>query len=115
MLFTIPAYFLLLFYFLKVCKKLWPKYKHLSIGLFTGVFLWLFGFSATSDIAVNLFNGFFIRMVGDLGEISGIIVIGIFLIFIPSLSEIGWQQEIKYITIFFFQPAKNIINEVFEL
>lgn len=97
---TIPAYILLFFYFFRVSKKLWSKYKRLSIGLFIGVFLWLFGFAATSDIVINLFNSFFIRLIGDIGIIIGITIIGIFLNFIPSLSEIGWQQKIKYLTLF---------------
>jgi hypothetical protein len=92
-----PAYTILFLYFLKVCKKLWTGYKLHSIGLFLAVTLWFVGFMGTADMAVNLFGGLYIRVIGDIAIIAGMILIGIFLNYIPSLSEIGWQQKIKYI------------------
>ncbi len=94
-----PAFTLLFFYFFKVSKKLWTGYKLHSIGLFLGVTLWFVGYMGTSDVAVGLFGGLYIRVIGDLGIICGMLLIGIFLNYIPSLSEIGWQQKIKYILI----------------
>lgn len=93
----LPAYILLLIYFLKISKKIWLKYKFQSIGLFLAIFLWLFGYAVTTDISIRIFNGFYIRVIGDIIIVIGMLSLGFFLNSIPSLSEIGWQREIKYI------------------
>ncbi len=93
----VPAYGLLFFYFLMVCKKLWKGYKIQSISLFVGISSWLIGYAGTSDAMINLFGGFYIRIYADILIITAMGVISFFLNQIPSLSEIGWQQRIKYI------------------
>lgn len=94
---ALAAIFLLLTYFIKVMKKIWVKYKLNSIGLLLGFFLWFLGFIATADISVKLFNSLNIRILGDMIILIGLCILGLSLNSIPSLSEIGWKEQIKYI------------------
>jgi len=67
------------------------------VGLLLGIVFWLAGFSGNSDIAIDLFNGFYIRVIGDILIITGMILVGFFLNSIPTLAELGWQKKLKYI------------------
>lgn len=109
----IPAFGILIYYFLMVCRKLWNTYKRLSMGLFIGIILWFLGFTCTSDLSIIIFNEFYIRVYGDIFIIIGMLMIGFFLNFIPSLSEIGWAQKIKYI-ILLNQEGLCLFNENFK-
>jgi hypothetical protein len=91
------AYAALISYFLLVVKKIWTYYKFTSMGLFLGIVFWLVGYAGNTDIAVTLFNGFYIRVIGDFVILIGMILMGFFLNSIPSLGEIGWQKKLKYI------------------
>lgn len=90
---------ILLFYFFVIIKHIWIQYRIYSIGLFLGIVFWMLGYAGISDIAVIIFNGFEIRIIGDVLILAGLFCIGLFLTSIPSLSEIGWQGKIKYITL----------------
>ena len=67
------------------------------MGLFSGVILFMLGFAGTSDVAVGLFNGFWIRIAADIAIFVSLVLLGLFLNSVPSLAEIGWREKIKYI------------------
>lgn len=88
---------IVLIYFLTIIKRIWKFYKGYSIGLFMGIFLWLLGYTGTSDIAITLFGGFYIRVIGDIAILGGMSLVALFVNLIPSLAEIGWRDKIKYV------------------
>lgn len=90
---------IIVFYFFVIIKRIWNQYRIHSIGLFLGVVLWLLGFAGTSDPATSLFNGFEIRVVGDILILASLLCISLFLTSIPSLAEIGWQGKVKYVVV----------------
>jgi len=106
------AYGIVLSYAIAIIKRIWNNYRLYSIGLISGVVLFMLGFAGTSDIAINLFNGFWIRAAGDIAMFGSLLVIGLFLSSIPSLAEIGWQEKIKYI-IFTTQNGVALYSENF--
>ncbi|MHA1783762.1 MAG: hypothetical protein ACTSVY_07730 [Candidatus Helarchaeota archaeon] len=112
-LLSVPAYAILALYFFKVIQKIWVKFKWLSIGLIIGVFLWLFGYALSAQIFQDIFNMTAIRAIGDILNIFGILLISYFINTIPSLSEIGWQDKIKYI-ILTTHSGKCLYNENFK-
>lgn len=91
------AYIAIIGYFLAVVKRIWTLYKFNSMGLLLGIIFWFAGFAGNADIAITLFNGFFIRVVGDSLIITGMILVGFFLNSIPTLGEFGWQKKLKYV------------------
>jgi len=91
------AMVILLCYFIVLIKDIWNQYRIHSIGLLLGIVFWLLGFAGTSDPATSLFNGFEIRIAGDILILASLFCIGLFLTTIPSLAEIGWQGKIKYV------------------
>jgi len=95
--FAIFTYGILFFYFIAIIKRIWNNYKLYSMGLFSGVILFMLGFAGTSDVAVGLFNGFWIRIAADIAIFVSLVLLGFFLNSIPSLAEIGWREKIKYI------------------
>ncbi|MFX1449753.1 MAG: hypothetical protein ACFFCM_02850 [Promethearchaeota archaeon] len=108
-----PAYLLLLIYFVKIFKKIWVRYKLHSMGLFIGFFLWFLGYTATADMAVELFNTLDIRILGDCIIIMGMIILSLSLNAIPSLNEIGWFDQIKYILLI-YKSGICLYNENFK-
>lgn len=94
---SIPGFGIILRYFFILIKKVWNAYKISSIGLILGILSWLVGYTGTTDSAVNLFNGFYIRAIGDILVIIGLMILGISLNIIPSLDEFLWEENIKYI------------------
>jgi len=91
------AYAALISYFLLIVKRIWTFYKFNSMGLLLGIVLWFVGYTGNTDMAITLFNGFHIRVLGDVVILIGMILVGFFLNSIPSLGEIGWQKKLKYI------------------
>jgi len=116
------AFAILLFYFSIILRRIWNQYRLNSIGLLIGISLWLLGFLGTSDVAIALFNGFEIRIAGDIGLLTSLLCVGLFLNSIPSLAEIGWQGKVKYVILTTrtginlytenFQEKKTGLNEV---
>ncbi len=56
------------------------------------------GFGLTTTLMINLF-GLGIRLLGDIFQIIGIILFGLFFISVPSFSEIDWQKRIDNVLI----------------
>ncbi len=108
-----PAYSILLIYFIKIFQKIWVRYKLHIIGLFAGFFLWFLGYTAVSDTSIALFNTLDIRIFGDFIIIIGMIILGLSLNAIPSLNEIGWSDQIKYILLI-HQSGICLYNENFK-
>jgi len=90
---------IIVFYFIVIIRHIWNKYRIHSIGLLLGIVFGVLGFAGMSDLAVSLFNGFEIRIVGDILMLASLLCIGLFLTSIPSIAEIGWQGKIKYVII----------------
>ncbi|MDD1776772.1 MAG: hypothetical protein LUQ65_01280 [Candidatus Helarchaeota archaeon] len=109
---AIFAFGIVFSYLIVIIKRIWNNYRAYSLGLFSGTVLFMLGFAATSDIAINVFNGFWIRGAGDIAIFIGLLLIGFFLSYIPSLAEIGWQDKIKYI-IFTTQNGVGLYSENF--
>lgn len=107
------VYIILIIYFIILIKRIWKTYRLTSIGLFLGVFLFLLGFTATSDASQNLFNGFEIRIIGDLVILAALLSMAYFLGSIPSLAEIGWQDKLRYIIIT-RHPGMALYSENFQ-
>ena len=97
-LFWIPLLSMFLLYMIKLLKKTSEKQEihnfkakiYLSI---LGIIILGLGFGATSDPIVSLL-GLNLRLVGDIMQIVGIIVVAIFFINLPSLSEQNWKEKI---------------------
>jgi hypothetical protein len=94
---SIPAFGIILVYFYTLIKTVWNTYKISSIGLITGILCWIIGYSGTTDTAVSLFGGFYIRALSDFLVIIGLIILGFSLKIIPSVDEFLWQENLKYI------------------
>jgi hypothetical protein len=107
------AYIILFVYLLVIIKRIWVTYRLYSIGLFCGIFFWLLGFMGTSDASLYFFGFFEIRIAGDFLIIAGLLFMGFFLNFIPSLAEIGWRDKIKYI-ILISEQGINLYSENFQ-
>jgi hypothetical protein len=89
------AYSGLIIYFLVIVKRIWAFYRLYSIGLFLGIIFWLVGYAGNTDAAITIFGGFYIRVLGDVVILIGMILVALFLNSIPSLGELGWQKKIK--------------------
>lgn len=107
------AFAVIFVYFLKLISRIWKFYKLHSLGLFTGIFLWVLGIMGNTDMAGALFGGFDIRIIGDSAIISGIVIVAFFVTTIPSLDEIGWREKVKYIMIT-TQSGVCLYNENFQ-
>ncbi|HUX98949.1 MAG TPA: hypothetical protein VMV49_05310 [Candidatus Deferrimicrobium sp.] len=107
------AFGIIIFYFLIIIRRIWGFYRSYSIGLFVGIMLWLIGYTGTADAAVKLFNGLYIRVIGDSIIIIGMILVAFFVNLIPSLAEIGWRDKIKYV-ILSTKSGIDLYNENFQ-
>jgi hypothetical protein len=107
------AFGVIILYFIIIVKRIWGVYRSYSIGLFLGIILWLTGYTGTADAAVTLFNGLYIRVIGDVLIMIGMILVAFFVNLIPSLAEIGWREKIKYI-ILSTSTGIDIYNENFQ-
>jgi hypothetical protein len=92
------AYIAIILYFSKLIGRIWQNYKLYGLGAFVGIILWLIGFSWAADFIINFF-GLYIRIIGDVILLAGIIIFAISINFLPSLAEFGWRDKIKYILI----------------
>lgn len=110
---AIPAFLIILVYFYILVKTVWNTYKFASILLISGIISWIIGFIGTSDVAVDLFGGFYIRIMADILVIVGLIILGFSLNTIPSVDEFLWQDNLKYIMIT-TKPGICVYNENFK-
>ena len=97
-LFWLPLVSVIFIYLIKLLKKTSEtqelhNYKAKIYFSLLGAIIVGFGFGATSDPIVNMF-GLYSRLVGDIFQIIGIIVLAIFFINLPSLSEQNWKDKI---------------------
>ena len=97
-LFWIPLISIFFIYMINLLKKTNEnqEIRHYKAKIYIsilGAILLGFGFVATSDPVVSLF-GLILRLVGDIIQIIGIIVLSIFFINLPSLSEQNWKDKI---------------------
>ncbi|MHA1460188.1 MAG: hypothetical protein ACTSO8_01800 [Promethearchaeota archaeon] len=97
-LFWIPLLLIFLIYLIKLLKKTNEKpelqnYKAKIYFSILGVILLGLGFGATSDPIVSLF-GLNLRLVGDIMQIVGIIILATFFTNLPTLSEQNWKDKI---------------------
>ena len=97
-LFWIPLVSIFFIYMIKLLKKTSENqeihnYKAKIYFSILGALLLGFGFVATSDPFVGLF-GLILRLVGDIFQIIGILILAFFFINIPSLSEQNWKDKI---------------------
>jgi hypothetical protein len=124
-LFWIPLISVFLAYSVNLLKK--PRKKQniarnnlrIYIFLFGAVILG-FGFGATTDFVVNMF-GLNLRLIGDLLQIVGIIILSFSFLRLPSLSEQNWKDKIDKLFLMresgiciyykFFKGAKAIREE----
>ncbi len=97
-LFWIPLVSIFFIYMIKLLKNTSENqeihnYKAKIYFSILGALLLGFGFVATSDPFVGLF-GLILRLVGDIFQIIGILILAIFFINLPSLSEQNWKEKI---------------------
>jgi hypothetical protein len=111
--FMILAFVAIALYFFTIIKRIWKFYKFRSIGLLSGIILWLLGYAGNSDVAIDLFGSLAIRAAADIVTISGIVLLAVFVNSIPSLAEIGWHEKIKYI-ILTTQSGMSLYTENFQ-
>ncbi len=77
-------------------KKELGSYSKDLLKFLIGFFAAAVGFAFASDMAANLF-GREIRILGDVLEIVGFILVFSFFISVPSFSEYDWQEKIELI------------------
>ena len=95
----IPIFGLLCVYFYKLYRRLKAAgYRFYVLGVI-GVLITLIGHFGTTDIVIDFFSGFYIRVIADLLIIAGLIIIGYFLNSIPIITDMDWKKTIKYILI----------------
>jgi len=97
-LFWLPLVSLIFIYLIKLLKKTTKtqeihNYKTKIYFSILGAIVIGFGFVATSDPIINMF-GLNSRLIGDIVQIIGIIVLSIFFVNLPSLSEQDWKDKI---------------------
>ncbi|MHA1471945.1 MAG: hypothetical protein ACTSQW_02475 [Promethearchaeota archaeon] len=97
-LFWMPVILIFVIYVAKLAKKTRERQEmkffkgKIYFSLLGAIILGL-GFGATSDTIVSVF-GLNIRLVGDIMQIIGIIILSIFFINLPSPSEQDWKEKI---------------------
>ncbi|MBD3229875.1 MAG: hypothetical protein GF329_16960 [Candidatus Lokiarchaeota archaeon] len=94
---ALPGLGIIFIYFYVLIRKIWNTYKISSIGLISGIASWIIGYIGTTDAAVSLFGGLYIRVIADILTLIGLAILGISLNIIPSVDEFLWRDKIKYI------------------
>ncbi len=106
-LFWIPLILIFLTYILKLAKKTRERQEmkffkgKIYFSIFGAIVLGL-GFGTTSDPIINVL-GLNFRLVGDILQIIGIIILSIFFINLPSPSEQDWKDKID--KLFLMRPS----------
>ncbi|NVM17948.1 MAG: hypothetical protein HWN80_09545 [Candidatus Lokiarchaeota archaeon] len=121
-LFWIPIFTIFFIYIVNLLKKTSeeqqiPNFKvKIYFSILGGVIIGI-GFGATSDPIVSMF-GLILRLVGDILQIIGILILAFSFINLPSLSEQDWKDKIDKLFLmrasgiciyykFFKDPIKN--------
>ena len=74
------------------------SYKYKYLKLLSGVILVIVGFGLTTDFSINTL-GLAIRLLGDILQILGMVLLFLFFISIPSFSEYDWKDKINNVLI----------------
>jgi len=106
-LFWIPLILIFSTYLLKLAKKTRERqemkfFKGKIYFSMLGAIILGLGFGATSDPILNML-GLNLRLVGDILQIIGIIILSIFFINLPSPSEQDWKDKID--KLFLMRPS----------
>jgi hypothetical protein len=91
-------------YLINFIKKV-PNKKNLYIGLLkylSGIGLTLVGFLFSTDILIEAF-GLPIRFVGDILQLSGLVILSLFFLTLPPFSEFDWKDKLE--AIFVMNPS----------
>jgi hypothetical protein len=86
-------------YIRKFTAKMSDKWRINVYSLIIGTVLVIIGFAETADVAVEFFGGIWVRGMGDILIILGILLVSMLFIGVPSLSEFDWFLKIKYLNI----------------
>ncbi|NHJ22122.1 MAG: hypothetical protein EAX91_14340 [Candidatus Lokiarchaeota archaeon] len=97
-LFWIPLFLMFIIYMIKLAKNVskTQELTNLNTKIYfsiLGVLILCVGFGATADPVVDLF-GLGLRVLGDILQICGIIILAVFFTRLPSLSEKDWKDKI---------------------
>jgi hypothetical protein len=90
--------FFLLVYLIDFAKRVQGK-QNLYIGLIkylSGIGLTLIGFLFSTDLMINIF-GLAGRFVGDIVQLSGLLLLSIFFLTLPPFSEFDWMNKLEAI------------------
>jgi len=94
--FWIPMIILFFIYTAKINKLIQGKMKLYSTLMIIGLFMFVFGFMGATDFAIKgLGIGLYIRVIGDIMQITGIGMMGMFFSMLPSWREIDWRAALK--------------------
>jgi hypothetical protein len=88
--------FFLAVYLINFTKKVQNK-QNLYIGLLkylSGIGLTLIGFLLSTDLLVEIF-GLGGRFIGDIFQLSGLVILSIFFLTLPPFSEFDWQEKLE--------------------
>ncbi|TXT53806.1 MAG: membrane protein of unknown function [Promethearchaeota archaeon] len=88
--------FFLLVYLIDFTKKVQNK-QNLYIGLLkylSGIALTLVGFLFSTDLMINIF-GLGGRLIGDIFQLGGLVLLSIFFLTLPPFSEFDWHEKVE--------------------
>ncbi|MHA1150996.1 MAG: hypothetical protein ACTSR8_22470 [Promethearchaeota archaeon] len=114
---TMLLFFEFIIFFILYLSKIITRFKannkpFPSILGFIAAFLFIsVGYAFTSDLAVNLF-GFQMKLVGDVLQLIGTIILSIFAISIPPLTEINWRDKVNSVFLM-LKTGPCLFNRVF--
>ncbi len=101
-----PFFFVFVIYFVKKLGAVYSRKKQLQafrlqlIKFITGILFLAFGFVfAQIDTSMVIKFDLKIRLIGDLSQIVSVILLGSFLLAIPSFSEYEWTEKIESLII----------------
>ncbi len=86
-------------YIKKFTSKMSEKWRINVYSLIIGTIMVIVGFGGIADVAVAFFGGIWARFMGDLLIITGLLLVSMLFIGVPSLSEFDWHLKIKYLNI----------------
>jgi hypothetical protein len=91
---------LVILYVRKFTAKMSSEKWRLNVySLIIGVIIIIIGFTGSSDTAIIIFGGIWIRLLADCMVIAGILFISALFIGVPSLAEFDWPQKIRYLNV----------------
>lgn len=93
--FMVPMIGLFLFYLGKLNTLLPSKLKKYSRSLILFLFVFTLGFVGMTDFAIRYFGlGLWIRLIGMLLQIGGILIIAFFFLRLPTWNELEWRDSL---------------------